>query len=327
MMSDEPPSSSAPQISVALCVHNGERYLREQLESVLAQRGITLELVALDDASTDGSAAILRECALRDGRVRCFRNETNLGPTRSFERVMSLARGAFIAPCDQDDVWETDKLAKLLDAIGDADLAYCDSAYVDADGASLHRRISDDTHMLRGRQPLEFLFCNSVSGHAALLRQELFDAALPFPAGVIPDWWLALCAAARGGVAYLDLPLVRFRRHPQAFSRMGRDSKGNRSPYRNRAWLDQLQALMRAHAASAFAGHARASALSHAFEQARERGHVASLLLAIWRLRAFAPPADGRNVRNAIRLQFRFMRKLRRARREPQTPHFGGRSP
>lgn len=308
--------SCPPEISVALCVHNGNRFLRQQLDSVLAQTGVSIEIVALDDASTDESGAVLREYAARDPRVRHLCNSHNLGPSRSFERAMALSRGKFIAPCDQDDVWKPEKLERLLNAIGRADLAYCDSEYTDEAGARTGKYVCDDVAMMAGRDPLKFLFANSVSGHAALLRRSLFESARPFPMGTYYDWWLALCAAAGNGVVYFDEPLVEFRRHPQAFSTLGRDHIGKRPTGRHRLWLEQRRNLWLAYSASAFEGHAQAAALLAAFDRARQGEGCWPLLQQLWRLRE-AAPGEGLAARRVIRLQLRFLRKLRRAREEP----------
>lgn len=312
-------TDALPRVSVALCVHNCERFLAEQLDSVLAQRDVDLEIVAVDDASTDASARVLHEYATRDARVRCFVNEHNLGATCSFERAMSLTRGALIAPCDQDDVWETDKLAKLLDALGDADLAYCDSAYIDDAGALTGTRVSDDIAMHAGCDPRIFLLENSVSGHAALLRREVFECARPFPAGTFHDWWLALCAASRGGVVYLPEPLVRFRRHAATASTLGRDRKSCRPPSRHRLWLQHHHAIIAAHARSTHRGNADAQALLRAFDVLLDSGRSGPLWRVLWQMRDDLP-GDASALKNALRWWLRFRRKRRRAQREPVIP-------
>ena len=73
------PTLPIPRISVALCVHNAGRFLAPQLDSLLAQEAVELEIVALDDCSTDRSLAILHEYAARDPRIRVYSNEENLG--------------------------------------------------------------------------------------------------------------------------------------------------------------------------------------------------------------------------------------------------------
>jgi hypothetical protein len=76
--------------------------------------------------------------------------------------------------------------------------------------------------MHSGRDPMKYVFQNTVSGHALLVRREMFDACLPFPEMLYHDWWLAMRAAAGNGVVYVDQPLVQFRRHDSAFRRWAR---------------------------------------------------------------------------------------------------------
>lgn len=301
-------------ISVALCTHNGAAYLAEQLASVLAQRQVEIEIVAVDDASSDDSAAILRGHAASDARIRCYSNQANLGPTASFQHAMSLCRGAFIAPCDQDDLWLPDKLARLQQAIGDCDLAYCDSALIDADGQPLGRRVSDDRRMHEGIDPIALLFENSVSGHAALLRRDLYQALAPFPHGVFHDWWLALCAAGRNGVRYLDEPLVRFRRHHGAFSRIGNRGAAQPKAEASRAWLQQRLALIDAYAGTGLRDAGFASRLSEALHAALDDGRHASLLRLLWRQRKALPGGGRMGGLGALPLQSTLLRKVMRAR-------------
>jgi len=303
-----------PRISVALSTYNGARYLREQIDSVLAQRDVDLELVCVDDGSSDGTQAILAEYAARDARVNWSANSRNLGPTASFERAMSLCRGEFIAPCDQDDYCEPDKLRKLLATIGDADLVYCDSRYMDGDGRDLGCRVSEGMRMLEGRRPVEFLFGNSVSGHASLLRRSLFEQARPFPEGAYHDWWLALCAAGRNGVRYLPEPLVRFRRHCDAFSPMGRKHKGPGKRCESANWLKMRCTLARAYAARGLRDAEVAARLHANLSRALEGGTTAPLLTTLWSQRRAAPRWSGAPGLDALRLWTRFAKKLRRAR-------------
>lgn len=144
------PADAAPLISVALCTWNGVAHLEAQLDSILSQQDVRLELVVLDDASTDDTWALLEARAAADARIRLFRNDHNLGHLRSFEKCMGLTRGQWIAPADQDDIWVQDKLAKLMAAIGPHDLAYCDSEYMEADGTRTGRSVAGDFDMFSG---------------------------------------------------------------------------------------------------------------------------------------------------------------------------------
>jgi len=308
-------AGNPPLVSIALCTYNGALYLREQLDSLLAQRDVSLEIIAVDDGSHDQTCAILHDYAARDPRVRYFANARNLGPTASFERALALCGGDFLAPCDQDDIWHPDKLTSLLAAIGTCDAAYCDSDFVDADGHAIGHRVSGGMAMLDGDNPVAFLFANSVSGHAMLLRRDLFERAQPFPAAAYHDWWLALCAAGRNGIRYLDRPLVHFRRHDTAYSPMGQVSDGlSRGADASRAWLEQRVALMRAYADSGLRDSDIARVFAGALRDAIDSGRSAGLMRLLWRYRRRLPRWKGIPPLDAVKMQTRLLRKLRRAR-------------
>lgn len=231
-------------VSVALCTYNGERFLQEQVRSVLQQQDVTLELVVCDDGSSDRTWEIVGEWAARDPRVRPFRHDRRLGLSANFAQAMSLCRGEFISPCDQDDIWLPRKLSRLLETIGDQALNYCDSELVDEQGTPLGLRLSDRFNMYQGRGVLPLCFWNSVSGHAMLFRRELLESALPFPVEGYHDWWLACVAASVGRVGYLPEPLVRYRQHGRSVTDVARRRAAPRDSwglYRSRSrWLRQL---------------------------------------------------------------------------------------
>jgi glycosyltransferase involved in cell wall biosynthesis len=202
-----------PLISIALCTYNGERYLRSQLDSLFAQTHRNIEIVAVDDCSSDNSFPILEEYRRRDARLRPYRNTENLGFRRNFERAVSLCAGEYIALSDQDDVWAPEKLTALVNIIGDHALAYCDSALIDEEGRDLNVAMSDMLTMVSTDDPAVFANANCVSGHASLFRRELIARALPAPACFFHDWWLAAVAASSGGVVYCDRKLVFYRYH------------------------------------------------------------------------------------------------------------------
>jgi glycosyltransferase involved in cell wall biosynthesis len=330
---DTTDDAGLPHVSVALCTFNGERHLREQLDSVLAQVGVALEVVALDDASHDGTLAILQDYAARDARVRVFANAENLGHVRSFEACMGLCSHALIAPCDQDDVWAPGKLARLVRAIASADMAYCDSLYIDDAGHSLGQRVSQDIGTMHaGRDPLRFVFQNTASGHALLVRRAVFERAVPFPAQLYHDWWLALMAANGRGVAYVDEALVQFRRHEHASSNMGgAAAKAGDEPTRmvkryrsrNRRWIENLMYVFDALAQREGPLRERALAWHLALREAMA-GRTLALWQVAWRSRASVPPWRGPRWCAAIWFYLRCARKAWKARREKGSAAIGG---
>tara|TARA_R110002096_G_scaffold101316_6_gene224019 strand:- start:2183 stop:3031 length:849 start_codon:yes stop_codon:yes gene_type:complete len=107
-------TESAPVVSIILPVYNAAPYLGEAIDSIRVQSFDDWELIAIDDASADNSAAILDGYATADSRIRVFRNETNLGVGGTLDRAILRSRGQFIARMDADDVCTPDRLAVQL---------------------------------------------------------------------------------------------------------------------------------------------------------------------------------------------------------------------
>lgn len=221
-----------PLISIAMCTYNGERHVREQLDSLLAQDWPALEIVVVDDASTDGTPAILSAYAQREPRIRYSRNPVNLGYLKNFEAAMSLCKGRWIAPCDQDDIWLPTKLSRLARELASKDvlLAYCDSALMDEQGRPMGQHMSDRLNRFSTDDPLPYLLGNNATGHAMLVCRSVVERALPLPPGAYHDHWLAYVAVSSGRITYVDECLVRYRLHANTVS----DFTGNRTVKRGR---------------------------------------------------------------------------------------------
>jgi glycosyltransferase involved in cell wall biosynthesis len=182
------------------------------VKSLLQQDWPNTEIIISDDHSTDGTAGILRQYQ-EDPRFKIFYQPGNLGAIANFEFAARQASGAFLAFCDQDDIWLPEKLRKLHASIGDHALVYCDSILIDENGQSLQKKLSDLRNMYSGKDTRGFVISNTVWGHAVLIRRELLQRALPIPAGVPHDIWFAVKAAAFTGITYLDTPLTLYRQH------------------------------------------------------------------------------------------------------------------
>lgn len=205
-----------PLVSIALCTYNGERYLKEQLDSIVNQSYSNIELIAVDDCSTDNTIKILREYAEKHHFIKVFSNPENLGYIRNFEKALRLCNGPLIALSDQDDIWLLDKIEKQVQAIGNNMLIYHDSEFIDQQGNSLNKYMSDVMNLYRGDQPEVFLFFNCISGHSVLLKKELLDKMLPFPDAYFHDWWMGYVATNTGSIDYLSEALVKYRQHENA---------------------------------------------------------------------------------------------------------------
>jgi glycosyltransferase involved in cell wall biosynthesis len=200
-------------VSVVLGTYNGEAYLREQLDSIFEQTHFPQEIIAVDDCSTDGTVAILHEYAARTPRMKVIVNEQNLGFIRNFEKGCSLAKSRWIALCDQDDYWMPEKIERMVEAIGDQPMAYCDSLLCDKDLQPLGNRISDLVHNQSFDDPRQLCVFSRMYGHATLITRGLFERCRPFLPEMPHDGWLAYHATLYGGVHYLPEVLVKYRQH------------------------------------------------------------------------------------------------------------------
>lgn len=215
-----------PLVSIVLATYNGGTYLREQLDSVLAQTYPNLEIVVTDDGSTDDTIPILEEYATRFSRIRLLPVGPNVGYVKNFERGCGAANGDFIALCDQDDWWHPQKIEKLVAAIGDASIVYADSELCDERLQSTGVFLSHRVNCLNFSNGLQqAVFCR-IYGHTMLMPTEFVRKAVPFLSAIPHDWWLSFVAALEGGIVYHPEALSKYRQHASnVFGAVGSKSR------------------------------------------------------------------------------------------------------
>ena len=131
--------TDSPLITVGLPCYNSERYIKQSLDSLLAQTYTNFVLVISDNASVDGTAQICKQYAAADSRVKYFRNEVNIGNPRNFNRVFELATTKYLKWSTADDFWEPTFLERALEVMeSDPTIALCypRAVLVDADGGN-----------------------------------------------------------------------------------------------------------------------------------------------------------------------------------------------
>ena len=202
---------NTPLISIAMATYNGEKYLKEQLESIYAQTYKNIEVIVTDDCSTDKTVEILKQYAA-SYQLKYFVNEQNLGYVKNFEKAISLCSGDFIALSDQDDIWEKDKLEILLNKIGSNLLIHSDCSIIDNQSNMIKPYWKEKNLYHTDFRTL--LFKNVVTGCTVLFNKDLLNGALPFPEGIAyHDWWLALYAAKHDRITYTSKCLTQYRQH------------------------------------------------------------------------------------------------------------------
>ncbi len=202
-----------PLISVVMATYNGERFLAEQLDSILVQSYPNIELIIVDDLSVDGTVAIIKSYCEKHSNIHLYVNDKNLGYIKNFEKGMLLANGDLIALSDQDDIWVKDKLSILYQEIVHHEIVYSNSELIDESGYRLGKKMSDIRNQLSYDDCLMYTIGAWAPAHAMLIKKELVKRCLPFPSLVTHDFWLGFVATCKGPIKYLPIPLVYYRQH------------------------------------------------------------------------------------------------------------------
>lgn len=210
--------SNEIKISIVLCTYNGEKYLREQLHTLVNQTYPFYELIICDDASMDSTRDIIREFEKKDSRVKFFQNSHNLGFNKNFETAIGHSTGNWIAPADQDDIWELNKLEIMAGDIKEGvTLVHCNSAKFSGINFA-EKKIYPGYRKFEGWDARQLFLYNTIEGHAMLIQRQIAEAAFPLPENIYYDWWLGFHAALLGSVAWNKNYLVNRRMHDQNFS-------------------------------------------------------------------------------------------------------------
>jgi len=217
-----------PRITIILATFNGADFLGAQLESLIAQTETHWNLLIRDDDSSDGTLGIIQAYSGRDHRIQLLPGDSGtVGNALGNFAVLlesAHAQGAdYIFCCDQDDVWEPNKLELMLAQLqqleggsGIASLVHHDLVVVDGALGTLADSFVELMQLQPGDQhnPQRLISRNEVTGCALACNRTLLEIALPVSdQAVMHDWWLALCAGYFGRLAYLPEKLVKYRQH------------------------------------------------------------------------------------------------------------------
>jgi len=197
-------------ISVCIPTYNGEKYIREQLASILSQLAKNDEVIISDDSSTDATVKIIEN--FKDDRIKILPNNLFRSPIFNLENALKHAKGEYIFLSDQDDIWMPDKVTIMLNALKKNDLCVCDCIIVDSCGAIIEK--SFFAKQKSGRGFWKNFAKNTYIGCCMAFRRELLAYVLPFPQKIpMHDSWIGLNAELRGKVLFINERLIKYRRH------------------------------------------------------------------------------------------------------------------
>ena len=213
--------------SVALCSYNGEKYIHQQIDSILSQTHRPSEIVVCDDGSTDRTPEILAEYQKQYPEIfRIHFNEINLRSVKNFEKAISLCSKDIIFLSDQDDIWaenKAEKIVSFLDNHAEIDAVATNGFCIDENGA-VHEKYSlwDAPVFLREKgKNIDYfeiiLHCNIATGASMAFRATIKPEIMPFP--VLKDYhhdeWIAVNIARKGRFEFLNDKLFYYRTHPE----------------------------------------------------------------------------------------------------------------
>ena len=210
-------------VDILLATYNGEKYVAEQIESILNQTYKNIRLVISDDCSTDGTTEILKKYE-NDERVEIHFHKENLGSTTNFEYLLKQVQNDLYMLSDQDDIWLEEKVEKSVELLKkeNADILFADLEVVNQELETIYSSFNDFMLLSRkikkliNSKYLNYLY-NCVTGCTLLSKKKFLDERiLPLPHSskyLIHDHWIALMVSIYGKSVYMPEKYIKYRQH------------------------------------------------------------------------------------------------------------------
>lgn len=215
-----------------MTTYNGEKYLHDQIDSILNQTICDFELIICDDCSSDSTWSILTEYAKKDNRIYCYRNDRNIGYAVNFINVIMKTRGEYIFLCDQDDIWHNKKIeymSSVLHQNKKINLLISHDIIINSHSSFPLRRFKKYKVNNFGN-PRQLTFNNIVKTcsykganmcFTKQLKNDIIDIYNNNENIIAHDWLISLYAAVENSVYYIDQKLLFYRLHGNNTSRKG----------------------------------------------------------------------------------------------------------
>lgn len=222
------------KIDILLATYNGEKFVKEQIESILNQTYENFNLIISDDASTDNTLNILEEYEKKDTRIKVFKKEKNEGLIDNFEFLLKNVTSDYFMFSDQDDIWKKDKIEKSINKLKEesSGLVYTDLEIVDEKLNVIYPsywKYKQIYKKIIKYNNFEALYLNNfVTGCTILAKSKYIKDILPLPRNskfVLHDYWTALIISAKDKISYVEEPTIQYRQHKN--NRVGSSRKSD----------------------------------------------------------------------------------------------------
>ena len=202
------------KIDILMATYNGEKYLAEQIDSIICQTYKNWNLLIRDDGSSDNTFKILKEYEKKDDRIKIVKDEKgNLGIAKNFEELLKISSSELIMFSDQDDVWKKDKIKIMLKYVGNSDLIISDAIVtnekLECISESLFCLVKSKNGIIKN------VIKNTYYGCCMLFKRKILEEVLPIPNNkeIGHDLWIGLISEKYYKVKFIDEKLIYFRRH------------------------------------------------------------------------------------------------------------------
>ena len=208
------------RVSVAMATYNGEKYIKEQINSILKNLKQDDELVISDDGSKDDTIRIIQEYQKEDRRVKLFEGPKK-GVKQNFANAIEKSNGEYIFLADQDDVWNDNKVKKVLKVFEEKDVTL---VIHNCEIVNENLEKTDKTFFEfrnSGKGIIKNIWKNTYIGCCIAFRASMKDKILPIPNDIeMHDQWIGIINEKYGKSYFLDECLIKYRRHGDNVSKM-----------------------------------------------------------------------------------------------------------
>lgn len=212
--------SDKPLVSILLAAYRpNKKWLIEQLISLNNQDYDNLNLYIYDDCPKIPIDEKIIKKYITNFNYKIIRARENCGSNYAFEQLTKIADGEYFAYCDQDDIWEEEKISRMIEkfSVDDVQLVCSDMLIIDEND----NIIADSLTKIRKRHEYksgynlakDLLLCNFVVGCAMITKKEIAKKSIPFEKSLVHDQWIAIVAALNGKIEFINEPLIKYRQH------------------------------------------------------------------------------------------------------------------